>query len=429
MANTFKVQSLVEKAIALRWAELPGVIDHITWDNSLVSGKRNTGFSTTKRRPSRVRSTITTTGTSYDLPGVTQPGVGYKNLEDAVVPINVTNRIEANIQASMEELTFVLDRSDVMERFIDPMIVSVKDQVNLHLAQMISQMQGSTVQVGSSFGNYSQDFLQALAYAKALGIKRGGMKDGQEKILLAHMEVMPQVGPSAATMFHYGKGIENAQSRGQLPQTLGGARLYESPLLPATTGPAQPGSAAVAAPGGAVTNGVASGYAPTFQVNLKSMAASTLYPAGTIIAFTGVNWIIPTTQQDTGRQATFTLTADATSDASGNVTVTLAEALIYGGDMRNTTLTTAIPTNTTVTIIKAGASQKPSFLFTKEAILGSSVDIAIPKGVPYAKNFNFRGFQFALIEDHWPGTLQNMIKVVGFYGVTVQVPEAVIQIL
>lgn len=429
MANAFKDQSLVEKAVAVRWKALDGIIDHINWDNSLVSGKRNTGFSTTKRRASRVRSTITSTGTSYALPGTTQPAISYSDLSDAVVPINVTNRIEANIQASMEELTFHLDRNDVVDRFIDPMIVSIKDQVNLHLAQMVSQMQGATVVKGTAYSNYAQDFQAALGSARALGIQRGGFKGSEEKLLLAHMGVMPQVGPSAATVYHYGDGLERAQANGTPQQSLAGFRLYESPLLPKATAPAQPGSLSVAAPSGTVTNGVASGYATTFQVNLANAAASTTYKAGTILAFTGVNWIVPTTQQDTGVQATFVLTADATSDSSGNVTVTLAEALIYGGDMRNTTLTTAIPTSTTVSIIKAGATQQPSFAFVKDAILGSSVDIMLPKGVPFAKSYNFKGFQFALIEDRWPGTLQNIIKVVGFYGVTVLMPEGVIQIL
>lgn len=432
MANSFQTQSLVEKAVAFKWAANPGLADHIQWERDLISAQKNTGATVTLRRPSRVRATrsgLESAG-AYDLPGTTQPAVGYSTLTDAVVPLTISSRFEANLQVSMEELTFKLDRNDAMDRYIEPAIVSLKDQINEQIAKDLAIKAGQSVVQGTAYSSFAQNFEEAIAYAKNLTIQRGGGSQTSDRALVAHMGIMPQVGPSAATVFHYADASRSSQNGGVLQPTLAGCKLFESAVLNTVAATAQPAGAAVAAPGGGVINGVASGYASTFSVNMKTLGNAVLFPAGTIVSFNGVNWIVPTTQRDTGRTATFTLTADVTSAADGTAVFVLAEALVYGGDFRNTTLTTAIPTDTAVTIIRAGTTMKPSWLITKGSVVGCSPEIDIPKGVAYSKKFNApSGVQFAMIEDHWPGTLQNIVKLVAFVGIAAPKPEGIVQIV
>lgn len=431
MPNNFQTQSLIERKLAFAWEAMEGIGDKIKWENDLIGPQNQTGATVTMRRPSRVLSTVTGLETSgaYDLPGVTQPTTSYSQTIDAVFPVTLTKRIEVNIQASMEELSYKLTQGeDVMNRFIEPAIVSFKDQANYELSKFVSLNCGNVVTT-SSYSNFAQNYLSSLGTARALMTQRGGITPSQERMLIAGMDVAPQIGASAATNFHFGGGIRNVQDKGGLMPELGGARLYESPLLYEYTMPAAI-TPTVAAPGGAVTNGIASGYAQTFQVNITAAGNTITYPAHTRWAFTGVYWIVPTTGQSTGKQATFVQTTAVTTDVSGNATLTLAEAITYGGDFRNTTLTTAIPTGTTLSIVGAGTTFKPSFLMTREAVVGVSPKVQIPTGVPYAKNFkSSSGFQFAMIEDHWPGTLQNITKIVGFVGFGAAKPEAMCAIV
>jgi hypothetical protein len=431
MANTIAVQNKIAKQVAFAWEAAEGLGDKITWKNNLIDPADATGQTVSLRRPSRVQATVTTMDSpgATDLPGVTQPAVGYQATIDASFPVTVTTKIEVNIQASIQELLASIDKGDIQDRYLEPAIVSFKDQANYELAKFAALAAGQTINT-TSYSTYAQNFLASLGSAKALMQQRGGMTPSQEKLLVAHMDVMPQLGPSAATLFNYGSGIQGAQAGGKIVQELAGFRLYESPLLYETVQPAAAAGVTVAAPSGNVTNGIATGYAQTMQVNLAGLPNSTTYTKGTRWAFNGVFWNVPTTGASTNKQATFVQTADFTSSGTGTATITLAEALCYGGSFRNTNLATALPTGTGVSIILPGAAFKPSFAMTRDAIIGVSPLVKLPDGVPFAKNFKTPGgFNFAMVSDHWPGTLQTITKLIGFVGFGAAKPEAICTIV
>lgn len=429
MANTFNTQSLVEKQLAFSWMSHKGIGDMITWKKDAISAQKNTGATITLRRPSRIRATVTglETAGAYDLPGVTQPLVGYSTLHDAPVPLTLAYRLEANMQTSMEEMTYKLDKEDVRNRFIDPAIVSIKDQYNQLLAEIANVGAGQAISISAQGGaTYAQNFLKAAGKARALMIQRGAATDSSEKMLMANMDVGPEVGSSAATLYKYSPGVEGLQSGGiEIPKTAGFS-LFESPLTYTDAIPADPGTIVVAAPGGAVTNGLTT-YAPTMQLNTSGWGAIPTVKKGWRLALTGINWINPITQTTTGKQVVLVVVADAAVNA-GAATITVAEAVIYSGDFRNTTLTTAIPNATALTLLGANSTVSPSLCFTKDSIVGVSPEIDLPSGLIYGKNFRVNGFNFAMIEDRWPGTMQNITKLVAFVGLAVVKPEGVVSL-
>lgn len=429
MANTFGTQSLVEKALAFGWMSQKGIGDMITWKKDAISAQKNTGATITLRRPSRGRSTLSglETAGAYDLPGTTQPAVGYSTLTDAQVPLTLALRAEYNMQTSMEEMTYKLDREDVKERFLNPAIVSIKDQINQWLVEVANAGAGQSISVAAQGGStYAQNFLKATGKARALMVQRGAATDSSEKLLMANMDVGPELGSSVATMYKYGMGVEGAQNDGGVIPSLAGFKLFESPLVYSDAIPADPTTIQVAAPSTGVTNGLTT-YSPTFKLNLKGLGSITTVKKGWRIALAGIYWTVPTTQVSTGKQVTLVVTEDATVTGAA-ATVTCAEAVIYSGDFKNTTLTTAIPTDTAVTLVGANSTVTPSFAFTKDSIIGVSPKIDLPTGRPFAKNFQFGGFNVAMIEDVYPGTLQNITKLVAFVGLTVVKPEGVVSL-
>lgn len=426
MANTFQTQTLFEKALAFQWEANEGLGDHITWENDLFKPQNQPGASTGLRRPDRIPATSSAMGADFSLPGVTQPA-NYSSMAEPTVQLTLTTRLEANIQMSIEEMIHSVDKDIVEERHLKPAIVAMKNQLNLTVAQAVSQKAGQVISMGSTYSGSSanaQNFLEALAYAESAMIQRGAASENEEKILVSNMNVHPKIAPAAATLFNYGKGVGESQRTGKPMLELGGFRMFRSPLLDSLAVTSQTG----------ITTSAASGltsWAETWTVALTGI--TTAIVAGQKVSFSvsgvGVNWVTPDLLTDTGILATFTVRS-ATTLSGGAQTLTLSEPLVYSGNFRNTTLSAQLPSGATCSVIGGGTTVRPNYAFVPKAIVGCSPSITIPKGVAFGKEYNTAsGFRFAMIEDHWPGTLQNITKLVAFVGVAVPLPEGVAAII
>lgn len=437
MASTqgsFVKQSLVEKAMAFAWEESVGLGDYITWDSAAarkIGAVNNTGDTVTIRRPGRITGTVSDLSADASLPDNTQPAVGYQTMTDATLPLTVSVKIEANLNASMKELTLDLTRQDSYERFIKPAVVDLKDKASVEIAKLVAAYTGQAfVPDTSTYTNYHQQVINALGNAEAQMIMRKGMTESSRKIAMLHMGVYPKLAPGASSQFNAGYAPQDMQRDGKLQPELGGFKLFRSPVLDSVSivGSSTLTNAKVAAPSTGVTNGLTT-WAQTWSLNVKGFANTTTYPKGFKIALTGVNWNMPTTGSTTGKTVTFSLAAAATTDGAGNATFILTEPLVYSGPYKNVDIATAVPTDTVITAVGASSSAStvaPCYVFDPSAIVGVSPEVQVPSGVDSSRLIRAKnGFNFAIVEDHWAGTLQSVTKLVGFLGVAVQRPEGV----
>ena len=92
------------------------------------------------------------------------------------------------------------------------------------------------------------------------------------------------------------------------------------------------------------SQGITSGWANTSSVitNGWTAAAAQRLNAGDVVTFAGCNSVNPVTKQTTGSLMQFVVTANASSDAGGNLTMTVSPAIITAGPFQNVT---ASPTN------------------------------------------------------------------------------------
>lgn len=448
MANSLSAQNRIARAVAFKWEDMPGLCDHIAWAEetgsrmglnldevpALVNPAENTGPTVSLRRPSRIDATLTTVGTDYSLPGVTDTPLGYQARVDATVPLTINIRAEANLQLSMEELSLYLTNKQGIERHIEPAVTSIKAQINKQIAYVVSQYAGQSVSVGSAQTNWSQNWLQAASDAHNLMVERNATTYDTNKLTaLVPGSTYSYLNANAGIVFNYGEDIREAQAKGLTynDRRLAGYSLQPSPLTGNYYVPVAPSSVVTTA-----TAGVASGYAQTWTVPVSGLTASTTYKAGTVVGFSvssaNVNWINPLTKTDSGFQATFTLVSDATSSAGGTATFTLSEALVYGGAFQNTTLTAALPSGAAMTFINASTSAvtaRNSFLFDKSAIVGVSPNIVVPKGVYDVKQWRQSGVGITIGSVTYPNTWQEMTKIVVLAGVAVLKPEGVTRLL
>ena len=435
MANTFQTTSLIKKAVAFQWKAFEGFADRVTFRNDLLpSSVDNTGYSVQIRRPSRHKATAGAVAADYSLPGVTQPIVGYSNMTDNVLPFTVSQRFETNLQVSMEELMFKLEKKDAMDRHITPAIVDLRNQINSYVSGYIELFAGATMPSDGT----SDGITKSIYQAKALMLSRAGIAATQERTLLMNPTVMPTLALGNAKIFHAAKQ-ETTWATGDY-EPLAGFNIYESPVLstPTITALGATLTASIVATGTATTAAnAATTWTQTTSINVSGFTASSTVPAGTKIRFKNaagyINWAVPSVSTDAGYIASFTLVAPAVIAGDGTGILVFSEPFVPGGDAQNVTASlvggttiielASVPVGTALAALPS--ILRPSYAFGKEAVFLGSPSVAIPKGVAFGENMKLGGFNIALIEDHWPGTLQNIVKLVAFIAVAVPKPEAI----
>lgn len=435
MANTLSTQSLVAKAVAFKWAAQEGFADHLEFQTEGVpDAVDNTGYTVNLRRQARHAGTVVSTGYDYNLTAFTQPGqtttdssgatvtsAGYSARVDATLPLIIDTRIEANLQLSMEELMFKVTAEEAIERHIEPAIVQMRDQANLLIAQKISKYAGASV-VSDGTAALTTGIVNGIYKAKALMTSRG-MAPNAKKNMIVNPNVMPIIGASNANVFK--ANTEKTWSMGEY-QPIAGFDIYESALLDVPT---------VVAAGGTITVDSDTPARPTIWAQTWTLKCSgwvqnRVIKAGTKIQIknsgTVINFCNPTVYTDTGYSAIFTVVSDATAvTAGGVVTLTLSEPFIASGAAQSV-VADLVPGTSTVEIINSGLT-RPSYAFSNDAVTLVSPKVKVPYGVK-AQHFKLGGFNIALVEDHWPGTLQSITKLVLFLGAAVKRPESIVAI-
>lgn len=417
--NSFKTQTAIKKAIAFQWKAFEGFADRLTFRNDeLPAAVENTGKSVKLRRPSRYNATNVGVGNDYSL-GTTvaslQPFT-YKAMTEDVVDFTVNARFEQNLQVSMEDLMFNLDKQDVMERHITPAITGMRNAINAYIARYVEAYTGATIVTDGS----ADGIIKGLFDAKALLESRGGVADGDDRVVLFNKKVMPTLALGSAKIFK-ASGAEKTYAKG-LYEPIAGFDLYESPVLSAPT---------IAALGSSVVVTAISAqdvWSQTFTITVDGLTAQTI-KAGTKVKFlydgtNPINWLVPNTDIDAGYVATFTVVADVAVDGTGDV-LTLSEPLISSGDKANVTQA-VVPATTKIALATSTGLVRPSYAFGKNSVVLGSPKVKIPSGVAYGENLKFGGLNVALIEEHWPGTYQNIVKLVCFLAVAVPQPEAIL---
>lgn len=110
-------------------------------------------------------------------------------------------------------------------------------------------------------------------------------------------------------------------------------------------------------------------------------AAANRLKAGDVFTIAGVFGVNPNTKISTGRLQTFSVQADAASDASGNLTVTISPPMITSGAYQTVTAAPADNAAITVQTGTASTAYRQSLLLHPDAIQLVSRPLFIPQGM------------------------------------------------
>ena len=131
-------------------------------------------------------------------------------------------------------------------------------------------------------------------------------------------------------------------------------------------------------------------------------ASTAALKKGDIFTITNVHRVHPETKQSTGVAQQFVVTADATADGSGNLTIGIFPAIVGPAGSPATQNVSALPAdNAAITV--AGTASQPhgiSLAYHKSAFAFATADMVMPRGVDFAAREVFDGVSMRIVRQY-----------------------------
>ena len=141
-------------------------------------------------------------------------------------------------------------------------------------------------------------------------------------------------------------------------------------------------------PSANTTSLVTNGWTAAIAVRLK---------AGDVFTIAGVNAVNPVSKQDLGVLQTFVVTADASSDGSGNLTAVISPAIIAGGAYQTVTAQAAAGAAITIKTGTAATGYAQNILFHKDAFTLVTVPMGVPNGIDMGHESEYQGVNLRFV--------------------------------
>lgn len=268
------------------------------------------------------------------------------------------------------------------ERVLKPAIAAIANHVDL---DGLTMAKNSTANITGVAGVRPTSLLTYLT-AGALLDSEGAPRDGNRAVVVEQFTSAAIVDalkglfvPDATISQQFKKGLMGRDSGGMnwkmdqnvVSQTFGSWATTAGTLTVNTA-----------------TQGLATGWAATSTISLNTTQTLTLQK-GDVISFAGVQPVNPQNRLAYGNGILRTFVVQsAVTGTSGNFNVTVAPALIYGGQFQNVTASPAAGAAVTAFSLATGTANAvtspQNILFHKNAFTCVMVDLPLPEGVVFA---------------------------------------------
>lgn len=298
------------------------------------------------RKPTRY---VGRTGETYSAEDYLERTVDMVVQSTEGVDITLTNR----------ELMFRLD--DIAERVVKPAAESLANKIDRNCLALAYKAVGNAVGAPGTIPTALKTYNQARAKMSW----EGTPQDSSHSLLITP-DMQVEVVDTLKGLFQDSSAVASQYQTGMMGRAVG-AKWYECQnLVTHTVGPL----------GGSPT--YTSGTGPIVTGGWTAAAAARL-KAGDVFTIANVYAVNPYTRQSTGSLRQFVVTADFSSDASGNGSVSISPAIVTSGAFQN--VNAAPVGGAAITVLGAANAVTPvGFRFHKEAFLFASFDQPNPGG-------------------------------------------------
>jgi hypothetical protein len=313
--------------------------------------------------------------------GTTGPALNVEDFNETSIPVVLTTQFHVDTQFTTQDLALSLDMFS--DRVLKPCVAAIANKVDRDGLVMGVQ---NTANIVGTVGTTPSGLLTYLTAGAVLDAE-GTPRDGRRCVVIEPF--------TAATIVDSLKGlfvpetlIGEQYRKGLMGRDSGGVNWKMDQNVVSQTFGSWNASAGVVTVSGS-TQGLATGWASTSTLNFSSTQPLTVN-VGDVIQITGVQPVNPQNRQPYGSNRTknFVVTSGVAQSTSGVFSLTVAPALIYGGQFQNASISPTSGTGVTFSSLATGTSNAvtapQNLFFHRNAYTLAVADLELPEGVHFA---------------------------------------------
>ena len=352
MSNTFKTSTWMAKEFLRHFENNNGFSKFVNKDyrKEYMRSEVRPGATISIPKPTRF---AVTSGATASFPDVTEESV------DLTVA-----QYNASFAPTSLEMSTSVSKDQFSERYLKPMAIALASQVDkdgLDLARTkVANAAGAPGTTPSALSTYLT--------AKAIALEHGMPTDDLACIVNPAAEA--SIVDALKGLFHSSSEVERQYKEGKMGTTAG-MKWSMDQLVSSHTQGQQGGTPLVN--GGSQTGAslVTDGWTASAANRLK---------AGDIFTIAAVYAVNPVTKQSTGRLQQFVVTADAASDGSGNLTVSISPSITTSGTTQ--TVSAGPADNAAITVLGSGSAVAAhNVLFHRDAFTLACIPMPVYGGL------------------------------------------------
>lgn len=358
MSNTLlTISQITNEALAVLENQLT-FTKHVSreYDDQFAREGAKIGQTVNVRKPARFEGRR---GATINVEGFT---------EDSV-PVTLDTQYGCDVSFTTKELT--LDIDSFSDRVLKPQIATVANMIDSDGLALYSDIYNH---VGTPGTTPSTNLTYLMA-----GVKLDNEAAPIDDLRCAVLNPLAQatINNANLSLQNPAKTISEQYMSGRMGRALGFKFEMDQNVKTHTVG-----TYAADVAGGAVTvNGAVSSGS---SVVLAGWTSGDVLNVGDIVTFSDVYAVNPQNRQSTGELRQFVVTALATADGGGAMTISVSPSIVISGQQQN--VTAAIANGATVSVFGASATSTPQNLaFHRDAFTFATADLELPSGVWMAK--------------------------------------------
>jgi hypothetical protein len=297
------------------------------------------------------------------------PTLVVQNYLEESVPLVITSQKHCDVSFSSVERTLSLD--DWSRRIGQPQSVQLANTVDRSGLETYVDVYNSVLSPALS---PTTSKWEVYLLAGAILDQEGTPRDGQRSVVLEPMEQAHVVTENKG-LFQQATQIGEQYVAGEMGRSAGFTWKMDQNIVIHTTG--QRGGTPT------VTTGNQTGS--TIATTGWTAAAALRLKKGDVIQLAGVYAVNPMSRQTTGRLRDFTVTADVSSDASGNATIPISPAIILAPDPRQTVSNAAAASAPITFLGTANTPYAQNLAYHRRAFTLAMVDLVEPNSGRFAR--------------------------------------------
>ena len=295
------------------------------------------------------------------------PALNIENVLEESVPLTLSNQKHVDFQFDSTDLTLSVDMFN--ERYLKPAMTMLANQVDSDGLTLAAQSVFNSVGTPTTTPNTLLLYLQAQQKLDENACPR----DGRRSVYINPAAQASTV-DALKGLFQSSEEIKEQYESGMMGHT-GGMDWYMSQnIIASTTSPLG---------GTPLTNSATAQTGASLITNGWTSSAAARVTLGDVFTIAGVYNVNPLTKQSTGYLKQFVVTANGSSDGSGNLTIAISPSIVSSGPTQN--VSQAAPNSSALTFVgTASQTCVNNILCHKQAFTLGCADLQMPKGVDFA---------------------------------------------